>query len=83
MKVSVLKDYSIEYSGEVDSSSPDLNISFSIVGENPGESIPKRTTELAISEKEYKQEGFFEKIKNDVKDLSWKDTIGGVLDILS
>lgn len=79
----VLKDYSIEYSGEIDSSSPDLNISFSIVGENPGESIPKRTAELAISEKEYKQEGFFEKIKNDVKDLSWKDTIGGVLDILS
>lgn len=35
----VLKDYSIEYTGEPDASSPDLNVSFSIVGENPDEAI--------------------------------------------
>ena len=33
----VLKDFSEEYVGEVDSGGTDLNVSFSIVGENPGE----------------------------------------------
>jgi hypothetical protein len=33
----VLKDYNIEYTGEPDASSPDLTLSFSIVGENPDE----------------------------------------------
>ena len=33
----VLKDFSEERSGEIDSSGSDLNLSFSIVGENPPE----------------------------------------------
>ena len=36
----VMKDYSIEYSGETDANSPDLTISFSVVGENPDDAIP-------------------------------------------
>jgi hypothetical protein len=32
----VLKDFSEEYNGEVDSSGTDLSVTFSIVGENPG-----------------------------------------------
>ena len=33
----VLKDYSEEYVGEIDSGGTDLNVTFSIVGENPTE----------------------------------------------
>lgn len=36
----VLRDYPVEYVGESDASSPDLNLSFSVVGENPDEAIP-------------------------------------------
>ena len=46
----VMKDYSIEYSGEADANSPDLTISFSIVGENPDEAILK-SNELYFSRK--------------------------------
>lgn len=35
----VLKDYPIEYQGDTDVSSPDLGVSFSIVGENPPEDV--------------------------------------------
>ena len=38
----VLKDYSEEYVGEVDSGGTDLNVSFSIVGENPEEDATKK-----------------------------------------
>jgi hypothetical protein len=35
----VLKDYAEEYVGEIDSGGTDLNVSFSIVGENPKENL--------------------------------------------
>jgi hypothetical protein len=38
----VLKDYSEEYVGEVDSGGTDLNVTFSIVGENPQEDMMKQ-----------------------------------------
>ena len=38
----VLKDFSEEYVGEIDSGGTDLNVSFSIVGENPEEDIAKK-----------------------------------------
>ena len=36
----VMKDYAIEYTGDTDANSPDLTVSFSVVGENPGDAIP-------------------------------------------
>jgi hypothetical protein len=38
----VLKDYSEEYVGEIDSGGTDLNVTFSIVGENPEEDESKK-----------------------------------------
>jgi len=38
----VLKDFSEEYVGEIDSGGTDLNVSFSIVGENPEEDTSKK-----------------------------------------
>ena len=82
----VLRDYSIEYSGESDANSPDLTVTFSIVGENPEDAIMALERGSFVKDKEgiYKQEGFWEKIGNDIKGLGdWKNSLGGVMDILS
>ena len=82
----VLRDYSIEYSGESDANSPDLTVTFSIVGENPEDAIMALERGSFVKDEEgiYKQEGFWEKIGNDVKGLGdWKNSLGGVMDILS
>jgi hypothetical protein len=54
-----LKDFSEEYVGEIDSSGTDLNVTFSIVGENPSdvkenprakkEAIKKLATNVALT----------------------------------
>ena len=44
----ILKDFSEEYVGEIDSGGTDLNVSFSIVGENPEED--KKKTYAAAAE---------------------------------
>jgi hypothetical protein len=38
----ILKDYSEEYVGEIDAGGTDLNVTFSVVGENPEEDIMKQ-----------------------------------------
>ena len=38
----VLKDYAEEYVGEIDSGGTDLNVTFSIVGENPDINLKKK-----------------------------------------
>ena len=35
----ILKDYTIDYTGDIDSAAPDLNLTFSIVGENPPDKV--------------------------------------------
>ena len=44
----LLKDYSEEYVGEVDSGGSDLNVTFSIVGENPEEDISKKMDDSMV-----------------------------------
>ena len=39
----IMKDFSEEYSGEIEGGGTDLSISFSIVGENPDNSDPQLT----------------------------------------
>ena len=48
----VLKDYAEEYSGEVDSGGTDLNVNFSIVGQNPVSNA------VSVSNKQNKKIGF-------------------------
>ena len=51
----VIKDYTIENQGETDSSPTELNITFSIVGENPSESITNTIKkEYTPTERKYK-----------------------------
>lgn len=52
----VLKDYSIEYMGEPDSSSPDLTLSFSVVGENPDYNLNINTGTFTPKETKSKEE---------------------------
>lgn len=86
----VMKDFSEEYMGDIDAGALDLNISFSIVGENPEES---RENELVYDGKAYndsedylashneKDRDWSNKWKNlltseEVKDTSTKDKTG-------
>lgn len=47
----VLKDFSEDYSGDVDSSGNDISVSFSIVGENPTLSIGNKSEKVKFSKK--------------------------------
>ena len=64
----VLKDYSIEYTGEADASSPDLTISFSVVGENPDLDRRYKQTDYSFGPSNLKnEEGLISSIHNGLK----------------
>ena len=49
----VLKDFSEEYSGDVDTGGTDLNVTFSIVGENPDDANEERIGQEYINDLDY------------------------------
>lgn len=51
----VLKDYQVDYQGETDASGADLTVSFSIVGENPKDELPKNPGKEVTERDDMKQ----------------------------
>lgn len=51
----VLKDYQVDYQGETDASGTDLTVSFSIVGENPKDELPKNPGKEVTERDDMKQ----------------------------
>ena len=69
----VLKDYTIENQGEMDSSPTELSVTFSIVGENPGDGID------FVQEKEFNMS--VKTGQTDRTGTSILDNLGSVVDI--
>jgi hypothetical protein len=63
----LLKDYSIEYSGESEANSPDLSLSFSIVGENPSDVVMTQGSDTPDTSGEKPEENTSKKIKRAKK----------------